>query len=384
MRDQRSTNMPMNRRTFLKAMLATAAVSGCGDPELVIEYDPTTAPLKMPGYYGLAELPFFELRKGRLVNVVPNFPKAIDFHGHLGFVVGDLARTPADLTVRNTMKYLIDCDGHEDCHMDMEVYLNQIASQEMLDDSESALLTGAMTGKGPIVHHTVPNYVAELDEMKFDTSLLLPIKLNLVQPDDMEDNWRNAVTACKADKRFHFFGSVHPAQEGWREALQQYKADGVKGIKFHPTMQRLAPDSDEGMAIIEECDRLGLHVFFHAGKAGIEPGTGHFANMENYDLPLNEFPNTTFIFGHSGARDWEEALVRGQNHSNIVMEFAGPSIQTMKAMLEAVGPDRLVFGSDWPFYPLAATLAKVLHITWEDEITRDKILEHNARRLLDL
>lgn len=368
------------RRAFLKGLLAAGTLAACGD-DFEINYDPASAPTRVRGYFGLAQMPFFELRNGRLVNVIKNFPNAIDFHGHIGFGVGPMA---IDLTKQSTVQYLIDCDGDDHCHMDFDVYLNQIASEEMLSSSESQLVLGPLTGKGKILTHSVPNYVAELNEMKFDSAVLLPIKMNLVEPDNMEERWRSAVSATGNDNRFHFFGSVHPKQENWREELQAYKAQGVKGVKFHPTMQQLAPNSDEGMAVIEECDRLGLHVFFHAGKAGIEPGTGHYAEMSNYDLPLNEFPNTTFIFGHSGARDWREALERGKNHNNIVMEFAGPSIEAMQAMIDAVGPDRLVFGSDWPFYPLAATLAKVLHVTWGDDVLRDKILEHNARRLLDI
>lgn len=369
-------------------MLGAGALAACGGSDPVpYDYEPESAATRMPGYYGLALTPFFNLKNGRLINVVPNFPRAIDFHAHLGFLVGS-PKGPAknvDLAASSRVEYLIDCDANEDCHMDYEVYLNQIASETMLAESETALITGPLTGKGKILTHTAPNYVQELNEMRFDSAVLLPLKLDLVSPDNMEEYWRDATARSGTDDRFHFFGSVHPAQEGWETALENYKAQGVKGIKFHPTMQRIAPNSDEAMAIFEKCNELGLHVFFHAGRAGIEPGTqGEFARMENYDLPLQEFPNMTFIFGHSGARDWEEALVRGKRHDNIIMEFAGPSIQAMKAMIEQLGPDRLVFGSDWPFYPIAATLAKVLHVTWGDDVTRDKILEHNARRILDL
>ena len=380
MSDHRIVDARFGRRAFLKGILATAGLAACGGESYV--YDPMQIPKPVQGYRGLAQLPFFELKNGRLVNVVKDFPRAIDFHGHLGFSVGKLE---ADLTASNDMQYLIDCDAEEDCHMDMEVYLNQIATKEMLDDSEAQLIKGPLTGKGKIVSHTVPNYVAELDEMKFDSAVLLPLKLNLAFPDTMEQRWRDAVAATGNQDRFHFFTSVHPAQKGWEQELEAYKAAGGKGVKFHPTMQRMAPNSDEGMAVIEKCDQLGLHVFFHAGRAGIEPGDlAATAALSNYDLPLHEFPNTTFIFGHSGARDWEEAAQRGREHDIIIMEFAGPSLAAMQAMLVAVGPDRLVFGSDWPFYPIAATLAKVLHLTGDDHVTRDKILEHNARRLLDL
>ena len=50
-------------------------------------------------------------------------------------------------------------------------------------------------------------------------------------------------------------------------------------------------------------------------------------------------------------------------------------------ILVRVGPDKLVFGSDWPFYPLAATLAKVLLVTEKRRSARAAILRDNAERI---
>ena len=41
----------------------------------------------------------------------------------------------------------------------------------------------------------------------------------------------------------------------------------------------------------------------------------------------------------------------------------------------------MVFGSDWPFYPLAATLAKVLLVTEGTPDARAAILRDNAERI---
>jgi predicted TIM-barrel fold metal-dependent hydrolase len=44
----------------------------------------------------------------------------------------------------------------------------------------------------------------------------------------------------------------------------------------------------------------------------------------------------------------------------------------------------MLFGSDWPFYHLAATLAKVLIVTEGRPRERHAILRGNAERLLGL
>jgi predicted TIM-barrel fold metal-dependent hydrolase len=53
-------------------------------------------------------------------------------------------------------------------------------------------------------------------------------------------------------------------------------------------------------------------------------------------------------------------------------------------LIDEVGADRLLFGSDWPFYHLAATLAKILIVTEGRPAARHAILRGNADRLLQL
>jgi predicted TIM-barrel fold metal-dependent hydrolase len=57
-------------------------------------------------------------------------------------------------------------------------------------------------------------------------------------------------------------------------------------------------------------------------------------------------------------------------------------VTTLREMLDATGGERMLFGSDWPFYHLAATLAKVLIVTEGRPDARTAILRGNADRLL--
>jgi predicted TIM-barrel fold metal-dependent hydrolase len=51
-------------------------------------------------------------------------------------------------------------------------------------------------------------------------------------------------------------------------------------------------------------------------------------------------------------------------------------------MLEQTGGERMLFGTDWPFYHLAASLAKVLIVTEGRPEARAALLRGNAERLL--
>ena len=49
-------------------------------------------------------------------------------------------------------------------------------------------------------------------------------------------------------------------------------------------------------------------------------------------------------------------------------------------MIKELGPERLMFGSDFPFYPVATVLARVLVATETDKVVRKMIFSENARR----
>ena len=137
------------------------------------------------------------------------------------------------------------------------------------------------------------------------------------------------------------------------------------------------------MEIYEECARLGLVVVFHGGRAGIEPGYTHqFTLMRHYEPMLARYPEVAFVLGHAGARDVADAIPLARRYQNVWLGIHGQGVTTLHELIERVGGERLLFGSDWPFYHLAATLAKVLIVTEGRPDLRTAILRGNADRLL--
>lgn len=87
------------------------------------------------------------------------------------------------------------------------------------------------------------------------------------------------------------------------------------------------------MELFEECQKLGMMVFFHSGRAGIEAGNnGEYAKMEKYKEPLAKFKDIQFIFGHAGARDHSEALQLAKQHENVWLETDGQGVTSLRAI----------------------------------------------------
>ena len=156
-------------------------------------------------------------------------------------------------------------------------------------------------------------------------------------------------------------------------------------MKLHPTVQRFYPDGPEMAEIYATCQELDLIVFFHAGRAGIEPESSHrYAMPRHYVAALRDFPDLQFVLGHGGARDVDDMVAMATRFDNAWIGIHGQGITSLAGIIERTGGERMLFGTDWPWYHLAATLAKVLITTEDRPDVRANILRGNAEALLGL
>lgn len=338
------------------------------------------------GYRGLADLPWFDLdREGRLRLIDDRVPSAIDFHAHLGMSV--LFEPELDLQARTErVRHLLDCDEtNPGCDLDLDVYINGNFAEDDLDRLQWTTLTQGLWGNDFIRSQTIPNLLDEMDSMRVERAVILPIALDLPFGDNLEANWRAGIAAAGAGERLLAATSVHPRSEDAIPRLEAAAARGARIVKLHPTVQAFHPDADYMMPIYEAADRLGLAVFFHGGRAGIEPESRQgYAMPRHYAGAFARFPNVDFVVGHAGARDGPAMLELGLQHENVWFGTHGQSLTHLDEMIRRTGGERLLFGTDWPFYHLAASLAKVLIVTDTPARhgIRRAILRDNAERLL--
>jgi predicted TIM-barrel fold metal-dependent hydrolase len=393
----------VDRRTFVGALVAAPVLASCGSEVPYAEEDRARLAAQMRtdrersgqgpygaqlyrGYRGLAELPWFELdERGRLVCTVADLPPVIDIHAHLGISLG--VAPDVDLTRRTPrVRYMLDCDGREPpCELDLDVYINGNFTRRDLWALRWEALSGFLWGGSAAATHTIPNLLEEMDAVRVERALILPIAFGLPFGDDLTERWLTALSSPEARERLIPGASVHPQDPACIEKLRGYAAQGARAIKVHPTMQRVFPDAPEAMEIYKACRELGMVVLFHAGRAGIEPESSQpYALPRHYEAALREFPDVAFVLGHAGARDVEGMVAVARRHPNAWLDVHGQGVTVLGEMIHTLGTERLLFGTDWPFYPLAATLAKVLIVTEGRPALRDAILRHNAARLLGL
>ena len=190
------------------------------------------------------------------------------------------------------------------------------------------------------------------------------------------------------------FGSVDPWKPDAVGEVGRAADLGLKGLKFHPTMQRFSPGDERHYALWQRCQELGLICLFHTGTCGIGAGTpGAGGTKIGYSHPSflddvgADFPELTLIAAHFGFPWFQETLAYALHKSNLYIELSGWAPKYLPAEVQREIGRRLagqtLFGSDYPFIPLDRWFAEFEQLDLSDD-ARQAILVGNAARLLGL
>jgi predicted TIM-barrel fold metal-dependent hydrolase len=333
-------------------------------------------PHKFTSLLDLARLPWFSLSpEGRLVMSDASVGPISDFHTHLALAYVRPPSVDFNALHPETQHYLPAC-----CAVDLDVYANKNMSPEVIRELKVDLSLRSLGPRGMRATHTIPNLVREMDEMGIRASVLLPIDFPV-----LSDNASVALAAAKSSSKLVSAGSVHPFALDPERRLDAQLAKGARGVKVHPSVQIVRPDARRAKSLYKMCGERDMFVFWHCGPAGIEPKLGQYlTQVKFYEGPIRENPKTTFILGHSGARQFEEGLALQRAYPNVWLETSSQSLSNVRRMVREADPNRIVHGSDWPFYHPAVSVAKVLIATQDRPEIRHKILWANTARLLEI
>lgn len=154
--------------------------------------------------------------------------------------------------------------------------------------------------------------------------------------------------------------SVDPrlvSKSAMEEHFRQVLRAGAKGVKLHPILQGL-PVSDPCLArLYEWCSETGLPLLVHSGRSvpGVAPvSPGVFTDV------LKKWPRLTLVLAHLGGGQWRESQAVAEAFANVyfdlseIIEWVGapgaPTVAGLTQLIRAVGPNRVMFGSDFPWY----------------------------------
>jgi predicted TIM-barrel fold metal-dependent hydrolase len=192
------------------------------------------------------------------------------------------------------------------------------------------------------------------------------------------------------------FASVDPAKgrAGARTFRELVERRGMRGIKFHPSIQGFAPNDRTAYPLLEVAQELGVPALFHTGQTGIGaglPGGGGIrlglSNPILLDDVAVDFPDLTIIMAHPSFPWQDEALAVATHKPSVYIDLSGWSPKYFPPQLvryaNSLLQDKVLFGSDYPLITPDRWLADFARLEIKEAV-RPKILKQNAVRALGL
>jgi len=192
------------------------------------------------------------------------------------------------------------------------------------------------------------------------------------------------------------FASLDPARgkAAVLEARRLVTDHGVRGFKFHPSLQAFWPSDRAVYPLYEAISELDVPALFHSGQTGIGsgvPGGGgirlKYSNPMHLDDVAADFPDLTIIIAHPSFPWQDEALAVATHKPNVYIDLSGWSPKYFPPQLvqyaNSLLKHKVLFGSDFPMISPDRWLADFGQLDIKDAV-RPLILKENAITALKL
>ena len=188
------------------------------------------------------------------------------------------------------------------------------------------------------------------------------------------------VVAAHPD-RFMAFVVINPRLADAMEIFEKgIEEQGMVGVKCHSWWHQFDPGSDL-LPIARRCEEKGLPLLIHLGGG---PRTGDFHGL------LQKCPGLKLILAHAAIPHFQRSWETIRQQKNCFVDISGSYLNAslVRKAVEALGPDKVIFGSDAPVslrcgeghsYEGILQWTRDLPISDDD---REKIFHKNLERLL--
>jgi predicted TIM-barrel fold metal-dependent hydrolase len=185
--------------------------------------------------------------------------------------------------------------------------------------------------------------------------------------------------------------NVLSPEQGAAHVRDMVENEGARGVKLHGAVQGYFMDDRRLWPVYEACRDLGVAVIGHSGPDTAGRG---FAEPRAFAETLKAFPQVNFVLAHLGGGSWCQAREIAASFPNAnfdcceIVEWMnsefGPSEWELAQLISDVGADRVMMGSDFPWYDMDHTIGRILELPMLSDEQKHGILGANAVRILGL
>ncbi len=169
---------------------------------------------------------------------------------------------------------------------------------------------------------------------------------------------------AQSPSRLIGFLSVDPTQSGWQRELEEgHQGLGLRGIKLLPMYAGFRPDDERLDPLWQYAERHRLPVLLHTGTTFVAQAPLECTLPRHLDPVATRFPTVKIIMAHLGHPYEGECIVTIRKHPNVYADISALHYRPWQfynslMLVQEYGVwDKLLFGTDYPFTTVDATIA---------------------------
>ena len=172
-------------------------------------------------------------------------------------------------------------------------------------------------------------------------------------PDEYTSEW-----VSRAPEKLLGFMAIDPMEEDYLEKIDRASSElGLCGIKLHPILGRYNPADPKIFPLYEKAIDLGLPILTHMGAHPDDRVSLKQSEPLLFDDVAQAFGELKIVVAHM-AHPWQrDCAVLLRKHPNVYADVSGAgwvrpwqAWQALTLMVEWGVADKLLFGSDFPFW----------------------------------
>lgn len=298
---------------------------------------------------------------------------------------GIIAKQPIGRTDSTMINGNVTVDGHAHTFSSEEVALKVIQSFNRIYH-----INFENSGTG-----CVDNLLDSMRENGIDYT----VTANFAPPGILHHNNLWTIDASKRHDNLVPLVSFHPDMEGHlRSFLECYMSEGAKGIKLHPMAQGFDPSNKRLKDIYEYCNDTEFPIVFHCGRVS-NARLNEYSDLDRLLPVIRKYPDIPFILTHMADGNVNDVLSVSRSYGNVyfdtsiivtgyppllkVNEPSWPDDDMVLEVINDVGADRIVFGSDYPWGSPGHDLNRFMKMKL-DQRQKALILGGNAARIFGI
>jgi len=184
---------------------------------------------------------------------------------------------------------------------------------------------------------------------------------------------------AKHPSRFLGYWTVNPNYpDTIAQDLDQFGGrKGFLGFKFLSDYHKYPVTGPAYEPVLEYAANHRLVILMHTW------GHSSFDGPDLVRRVAERYPEVTFLMGHSGYGEWEKAAALARGFQNVYLELtaAYAVAGVIELFVEKAGSQKIVFGTDLPWFDPHCGIGCVLFARITDDDRRN-ILYRNARQIL--